>query len=292
MGAVRASSRGAPQVSPEGVLVNGVLGEVDGDLLHVATMNVRRPLPRVLTRRADRWDRRRSALMATLSRESPSVVGLQEVLPGPAQDIAAALGPEYARIGAGRGRGGRGEGCPIFFDRSRLELIDQQQLALSDSPDVAGSRSWGNPLPRAMVIGVFRDRRTRASLTVINTHLDPFSARSRVRAAEQIRREVRRRGLPAVVVGDMNAAAGSPALEAMTRGDLLTDAWTAAAERVTPLWGTYSGYRPPVRGGARIDWILTTPDIVVERVGVDARLEEGVAGSDHLPVHAAIEVPR
>ncbi|MDT3331101.1 endonuclease/exonuclease/phosphatase family protein [Microbacterium sp. KSW-18] len=272
--------------------MNPVLGEVEGDLLHVATLNVRRPLPRGLSRGADRWERRRPALLASLSRESPSVISLQEVLPGPARDIARALGGEYGRIGVGRGRGGRGEGCPIFFDRSRLELIDHQQLALSASPEVAGSRSWGNPLPRAMVIGVFRDRLARASFAVINTHLDPFSSRSRVRAAEQIRQVVRRRGLPTVVMGDMNAADGSRALEALTRGDLLTDAWTTAAERVTPPWGTYSGYRPPVRGGERIDWILTTPDVAVERVGIDARLEDGVAGSDHLPVHAAIEVPR
>ncbi|MFJ6679179.1 endonuclease/exonuclease/phosphatase family protein [Microbacterium sp. NPDC091382] len=272
--------------------MNRVLGEVDGDLLHVMTMNVRRPLPRALTRRADRWDRRRAALLVTLSRESPSALGLQEVLPGTARDIAGALGTAYARIGVGRGPRGNGEGCPIFFDHSRLELVEQHQFALSDSPEVAGSRSWGNPMPRAMVVGVFRDRRTRASFAMINTHLDPFSARSRVRAAEQIRQEVRRRGLPAVVVGDMNAAAGSPALEALTRGELLTDAWGTADERVTPLWGTYTGYRAPVRGGARIDWILTTPDIAVDRVGIDARPVDGVAGSDHLPVHAAIEVPR
>lgn len=272
--------------------MSSVLGDVDDDLLHVATFNVRRPLPRLLTRSVDRWDRRRPAMMQVLSRESPSLLGAQEVLPAPALDIRRALGPSYARIGAGRRRRGQGEGCPIFFDQTRLELLEGRQLALSDSPDEAGSRSWGNPLPRAMVVGVFRDRRTRSDLAVINTHLDPFSSRSRIRGAEAVRREVRRTGLPTVVMGDLNAGAGSPALAALQRGDLLLDAWAVAAERVTPPYGTYAGYRPPVRFGARIDWILVTTDIAVERIGIDARLEDGVAPSDHLAVHAAIEVPQ
>ncbi|MEW1833867.1 endonuclease/exonuclease/phosphatase family protein [Microbacterium sp. NPDC079995] len=272
--------------------MNPLLGSIEPPFLHIATLNIRRPMPALLSRAADRWSRRRPALRRMLGRERPAVLGTQEVFPGPAADIAEALGPSYTRIGVGRNAAGRGEGCPLFFDSRRLELLDHRQCALSDTPEVAGSRSWGNPVPRTMTIGVFRDHVTRARFAVINTHLDPFSPRSRVRSAEALRGEVRRGGLPTVVLGDLNAGADSAALRALRAGDLLTDAWGAAAERVTPAWGTYTGYRAPVRDGTRIDWILTTAEITVERIGIDPRLDDGVAPSDHLPVHAAIEVPR
>ncbi len=269
-----------------------VLGAVDPPLIHIATANIRRPVPRLLTRAADRWERRGPALARRLERERPTVLGAQEVFPGPAEMMLAALGSSYARVGEGRQRGRRGEGCPVFYDRDRLELLESRQLALSDAPEVAGSMSWGNPMPRVMVVATFRERFDGRRFSVVNTHLDPFSPRSRVRSSEAIRAAVRAAGAPAVVLGDMNAAAGSTALRALQRGDLLVDAWGAAAERVTPAWGTFAGYRAPTRGGARIDWILTTPDITVERIAIDGRPEDGIAPSDHLPLHAAIEVPR
>lgn len=272
--------------------MNRLLGTVEAPLLHVMTLNVRRPMPSLLSSPSDRWARRRPALVSMLRRESPSILCAQEVLPGPAAEIAAALGPSFARIGVGRRRGGRGEGCPVFFDRDRLELLHHRQRALSDTPDILGTRSWGNLVPRIVTVGAFRDRITGARFAVVNTHLDPFSARSRMRGVEAIRTEVRGTGHPTLVLGDMNTGAESDALRALRAGDLLTDTWTVAAERVTPAWGTYAGYRAPVRDGKRIDVILATADIEVERVGIDARTEDGIAPSDHLAVHAAFEVPR
>ena len=269
-----------------------LLGDVGGGLLHLATFNVRRPLPHFLSLPADSWDRRRQAMMRMLASEAPAVLATQEVLPSPARDILQSLGTSYTRIGVGRGRGGRGEGCPIFFDTARLELVATRQLALSDTPELPGSRSWGNLVPRIMVVGVFRHRTTGARFAVINTHLDPFSARSRLRGADAVRDEVRRLGFPAVVTGDLNAGVDSATQRALLKDDLLTDAWATADERVTPEFGTYTGYRDPIRGGARIDVILTSPDIAVDRIGIDARREDGIAPSDHLAIHAAIEVPR
>nr|WP_254050431.1 hypothetical protein [Dietzia sp. WMMA184] len=42
--------------------------------------------------------------------------------------------------------------------------------------------SWGNLIPRVMVEVHLRDRVTGHDLLVVNTHLDPLSGRSRLRA--------------------------------------------------------------------------------------------------------------
>lgn len=259
-------------------------------LLQVMTFNVRRPVGALAWRSADRWSARRPRLVQLLQTARPTVLGLQEVMPTQASDIRSALGGRYAMIGRGRGPEGRGEGCPLAYDRTRLALVEHRQWALSATPDVAGSRSWGNLVPRIAVTARFLDHDTGAEFAVVNTHLDPFSRRSRRRSAEALRTHVTGLGVPAVLIGDMNADAGSPALAALRSGGVLRDAWEVAARRASPPWGTFADYRTPRLGRPRLDWILVTAGIRVAEIAVDGARYGGGWASDHLPVHATVEV--
>lgn len=267
-----------------------VIGPVVAPDLHVMTFNVRRQIALSPGRR-DRWRVRRPLVAQLLGRERPSLLGVQEAMPDQADAILEALGRGFAFAGRGRERAGRGEGCPLFFDRERLELLDWEQIALSGQPSVAGSRSWGNPMPRMYVEATFRDRATSAEFVAMNTHLDPFSGRSRVRSADALRRRVAGHERPCIVTGDLNARPGSPALRELLADDVLRDAWSDAASRVTPAWGTHPGYRAPRIGAARIDWIVVTPGIEVRRAAINARRVDGGWPSDHLPVQVEVRIP-
>jgi endonuclease/exonuclease/phosphatase family metal-dependent hydrolase len=263
----------------------------DGDL-RVMTFNVRRRLDGPFAwPPADRWSTRRARVERMLQRERPTLLGVQEALPGQAATIVGALGAGYRYVGVGRGRGGRGEGCPVFYDAERLELHDAEQITLSDRPAEPGSRTWGNMFPRVLVRAVFTDLVSGARFVAVNTHLDPVSARSRVRSTADIRRRVGVRGLPTVVMGDMNADADSPTARELFRDGVLRDAWTAADQRVTPEWGTHAGYREPREGSRRIDWIAVTATVGVRAIGIDARRVDGGWPSDHLPVQALLRFP-
>lgn len=269
-----------------------LIGAVPAPALHVMTLNVRRRI--TPTRRVDDWARRAPLLGRLLRHELPAVIGVQEALPDQASSLGDALGEGYRRVGRGRGRDGRGEGCPVFFDTGRLELVSWTQSALSDTPDEPGSMSWGNLLPRTVVDVLLRDRATGRGIRVLNTHLDPFSARSRVRSAEHLRRLADDTSTPVVVLGDMNSLPASPVAAELYAEGMLRDAWEAADERLTPAWDTFGGYRPPRARGRRIDWIAVTRDIAVERVGVNTASVDGLWPSDHLPVQAVVrltEVP-
>lgn len=267
------------------------IGPVAAPGLHVMTFNIRRRIA-AAPRRRDRWNARRPLVGELLRRERPSLLGVQEAMPDQAAAILEALGADFAFVGRGRETGGRGEGCPLFYDVRRLELLDWEQVALSDEPLVAGSRSWGNPLPRMFVEATFRDRATSAEVTAINTHLDPFSGRSRVRAARALRLRAAAHGRPCVLTGDLNAPPDSPTLRELLSGGGLEDAWTAARTRLTPDWGTHPDYRPPRIGASRIDWIAVTPGTTVERIAVNARTVDGAWPSDHLPVQAVVRIPK
>ena len=265
-----------------------LVGPVPAPGLHVMTWNIRRPVPAALTRPADRWHHRAPRVRALLTSERPTVLCAQEVAARQFATVLEALGPGYDHVGRGRSADGGGEACPIFFDATRLELLGWEQSALSDTPHPAGSVSWGNLFPRVMVEVHLRDRVTGHDLLVVNTHLDPLSGRSRLRSARALLEVVAARGLPAVVTGDLNAGSSSPAVRALSSEGTLVDSWRVARARHSEQWGTYADYRRPRRDGARIDWILTTPDLAVTDVAINPLRHEGGWPSDHLPVHAVV----
>lgn len=266
-----------------------LLGSPSTTALHVMTLNIRRDLGALAWPRADRWEVRRSRLRALLRAEQPDVLGVQEALPAQAAEVSAALGPSFHRVGHGRLAGPRGEGCPLFYDADRLELRGWRQVALSRTPDRPGSRSWLSVSPRVVVEASFRDRRTGAVLTVLNTHLDAFSPWARLRQAQRVHDIAATSTVPVILLGDFNAPAGTAPWRALEADGILRDAWTAAVSRRTPPWSTFAGYRSP-RRGRRIDGILTSPALPVRRAGTNARQYGGGWPSDHLPVQALIDL--
>lgn len=232
---------------------------------------------------------RRDLVRAILRSEQPTILGVQEALVDQAAFVGAALGEGYDRIGVGRNRRGDGERCPLYYDARRLRLEDWSQRALSDTPLKPGSRTWGDLVPRVAVTARFTDTATGARFTVVNTHFDHLSRTARAKSAAMVNALVTESGGPAIVLGDLNARERSVPLRILTSGPL-RDAWQVAQTRLSPMWDTYSGYRPPRMTGRRIDWILVTETLQVRAIGVHAVRFRGVAASDHEPVQALVRL--
>ncbi|MFG6501860.1 endonuclease/exonuclease/phosphatase family protein [Microbacterium sp. P05] len=268
-----------------------LVGAVASPALHVMTFNVRRRMSETVPgRSADRWSTRLPILQQVLREERPTVVGVQEALPDQAAAIGEALGPSYRFVGFGRNAGRRGEACPLFFDTDRLAVQEWSQTALSERPDEPGSTSWGGLIPRVVVRALFRDRASSTVFAVWNTHLDPFSARARKRTAAMLAADAGGADVPLIVTGDFNAPAGSATWRTLLAGNRLRDAWPAAAERLTPEWGTFANYRRPRIGKGRIDGILVSDDVVVQSIGINANRTAAGWPSDHLPVQAVVQL--
>ena len=137
-----------------------------------------------------------------------------------------------------------------------------------------------------LVEAVFRDRASAARFVVIGTHFDVFSAHARLRSSDAVRARIAAHGLPAVVLGDLNATPESPPWRRLTSGDVLRDAWIATEHRLTPEWGTLSSHRRPRPAGRRIDAILVSPGIRIH-----GRPLAGPWPSDDLPVQAVVHMP-
>lgn len=268
-----------------------LIGPVEAPDVHVMTFNIRRRIVHLTGRSPDAWSRRKWVLRRLLRAESPTVLSVQEALPDQAEWVLASLGSSFRTVGRGRKVNGNGEGTPIFYDTRRLQLTDWSQQALSDTPHEPGSRSWGNLVPRIVVSASFADRETGARFSVLNTHLDPLSRKSRLHSARMLRQLVAGQSDPVVLTGDANTGIGSRPYRELVDGGLLRDVWSAAERRLTENWGTFSNYRRP-RRGRRIDWILVSSGIAVRAAGINAARFDGAAASDHEPVHASLTITR
>lgn len=245
------------------------------------------------------WQFRKHLVARAIRSEGAHVVGLQEVYWRQRQFLATAL-PEYEQFGEHRNGGRQGEATLLCYMHERFSLIEGGNVWLSDTPEVAGSKTWGNRCVRMATWARLRRRADGARMLVVNCHLDHEAEEARQRGAAQLRDLVREKAGddPAVLMGDFNTWPYTAARGILTgelefdgqRGDLW-DAWDIAAESPEDA-RTFHGWG---QGGdvgqrARIDWIMVRPRLDVRRVTRPTHCEQGRVPSDHYPVVASIGI--
>lgn len=250
--------------------------------LKVMTFNVRYPNP---GDGPDVWTARRDLLVETISRESPDVMGTQELFYEQGQYIVEKL-PAYAWFGVSRRGNNTDEHMGVFYAKDRLDPVDSGNFWLSEIPERPGSISWNMSLPRMVTWCLFQHKATGIRFMYYNTH---FAHRredepARVKSARLIaaRLALHDESLPLVLTGDFNAAAGGAAYSAFM--PMMKDAWKEAAQREGPE-GTFHGFKGTPRQD-RIDWILFRAPWRVTRAATLTVNKDGRYPSDHFPVVA------
>ena len=242
----------------------------------------------------DRWELRADKVVETIRDLDADIVGLQEALPFQIRHLLGA-NPRYAATGVSREDGRiEGEASPILYDRTRFTLADAGTFWLSDTPDEAGTNTWGAACNRVCSWARFVDLESGDAFVILNTHWDHVSQPAREKSAELIllRAEQIADGDPFVVTGDMNAAEDNKAL-----AELLGDAGderlldTYRVHHPSERAGTFTGFRTDSDGGDRkIDYVLASQGWRVTDADIDGRKIEGRYPSDHFPVWADLEV--
>ncbi len=156
------------------------------------------------------WANRRHATQNMFEAQKPDVVGVQEALLDQIQYIdSVAVG--YERIGVGRDDGAEaGEFLAIYYNATRLELLDWGTLWLSETPNEV-SRGWDAACNRTMTWAKFRDMTDSREFYFFNTHFDHQGGRAREESAKFVVEKIGEiaNDAPAVLVGDFNTTAES-----------------------------------------------------------------------------------
>ena len=233
----------------------------------------------------DNWLFRKKEVVKLLKRYHPDLLGLQEVTPIQIKDLEQSL-EEYRWFGLPRGDGKtRGERCPIFFKKERFELLTHQTFWLSETPEVAGSRSWGSACKRIVSWGKFRDRESGMVFYHFNTHFDHQSSLARRMSARLLLEKTREiaQNYPVIITGDFNARDTSePYLIITSR---FQDARKISLSPPRGPYGTSRSFIPYTPVGARIDYIFVSEQIkVLEYAVLDDTYGRNRRPSDHMPV--------
>jgi endonuclease/exonuclease/phosphatase family metal-dependent hydrolase len=253
------------------------------DQLRVATFNVRNA--KAWKDGANHWFFRREALAQLIEVMAPDVVGLQEVYAVQLRWILERL-PGYRHVGVGRVDGiSKGEFVPILYNPERLHLEGSRTRWLSDTPDVPGSKDWGNHFPRIVTMAWFTDKASGRRFGVANLHADEKDEAIRAKSGEAISRWLQEDG-PWSVVGDWNTVPGRPAIQRM-----LDAGWVDVLAHLPgdgPEARTNHDYTEQ-RDGTRIDHIFLGPAWTVREASIVREKPGGRYPSDHWPVLAVLD---
>ena len=253
--------------------------------LRIMSFNIRLPAE---SDGVDYWETRKPLAVRMLREQQPDVIGLQELVRAQADYLAREL-PQYAWFGRGREADGGGEHMGVFYRKDRLKVIESGDFWLSDTPDVAGSITWGHPHPRMVTWALFEQRSDGRRFYLFNTHL-PYrdeDEAARLKGAQAIARHLATLpdDVPVVLTGDFNTTPDSDA-HAVLAGTL-QDAWTTAP-RVEGIDATFHGFTG--KADRRIDWIFVRGAQLESITSVTTRWNNRYP-SDHFPLVATLRLP-
>ncbi|WP_054705997.1 endonuclease/exonuclease/phosphatase family protein [Bacillus sp. JCM 19041] len=152
------------------------------------------------------WTERRPTIQSFLESEDADIIGTQEVHHYQVTQLDDDL-TNYDWIGLGREGGTSGEFMAIYYKSNRFTPLESGHYWLSDTPDVIGSTTWGNSIPRMVTWAKFQEVGTDEEFYFINTHFDHQSAEARQKSAELITSKTSDydESLPMILTGDFNA---------------------------------------------------------------------------------------
>lgn len=275
----------------------------DGTLnLSVMSFNIRRGTAKD---GRNHWSFRRSLVHEIMNRYRPDILGLQEAMDFQIVALREML-TGYETVGVGSLGGSKGMHTAIFFNSARFSLSDAGTLWLSDTPEIPGSKGWGNILPRTCTWVRLVEKESQQVFDFYNAHLDHISLRARKKSAAFLMRLIHSQSFPNpfVLMGDFNARERSAPIKFL-KGEINLKTGLGVRElNPTPLLDTFRLQHPDRRNVVtfhgfrrfvfrfRVDYIFVPPCILVKDAKIIRLRWKKHYPSDHFPLLTIIELPQ
>jgi len=237
------------------------------------------------------WSRRRETCIEIIRAQSPAIICFQEMWAEQLADMEAAF-PDFDAYGIAPEILSRNPLNAIFFDRRLFRRISQGGYWLSETPHVAGSKSWNSEHVRLANWLRLEVAGTGKELRVINTHLDHVSEIARENGARMIVEDAAAypESYPQLLTGDMNCDAPTRPIAILKNGG-----WKDTYEAIhgTPDPGhtlhKFRGEEFPSEDG-KLDWVFARGDLEARDAEVIRESRNGRYPSDHYFVSAEVDI--
>ena len=218
--------------------------------------------------KGDCWGKRCQVICDQVNFMSPAIFGTQEVLHVQLQDLLHGL-HNYDYIGVARDDGKtKGEYAAIFYDKSRIRLLDHGDFWLNETPD-RPALGWDAACIRICTWGKFKDLRSGKKFYFFNLHMDHVGRVARREAARLVVSKIREiaEKRPVVLTGDFNVDQTDEIYRIFSESGILSDSYTMADIRFAEN-GTFNAFKPQLKTTSRIDHIFVSPSMKVDAYGV------------------------
>ena len=261
--------------------------------LNVMTFNIRYA---TMNDSANAWLYRKDKVASQILFHDTHILGVQEALYGQITDLVPRL-PNFKYVGVGRDDGKyKGEWSAIFYDATRLTVLENQTFWLSQTPSVAGSKSWDAAITRIVTWAKMQDRLTNQVFYVFNTHFDHIGKVARRESAKMLLDSVRAIAgdIPAIITGDFNAHPEDEPIQVVmdsTNPKALLDTKALSQSGHFGPTGTFNGFKSKETHEQPIDYIFINKKMTVLQHATLSQTWGGLFSSDHFPVFARVVLP-
>ena len=238
-------------------------------------------------------------VIVSILQKSPDLFGLNEAGKDWIDKINGILGAEYgAATGKALDNASDASYNPIYYKKSKFDLVESDTRWLSDTPDRM-SKFTDAKHYKGLTYAILRDKITGTEFMYINVHLDG----SNDGAAHNALKDVRKRqaevlktfmegyhSMPIITGGDFNEGPSSGVIAGMSQGGrsryCANIAEQKALQGTTNVTADFTSLESHT-----LDYIFVTSDsISVQKYEEWANKINGKYPSDHIPVYAEISI--
>jgi endonuclease/exonuclease/phosphatase family metal-dependent hydrolase len=254
--------------------------------LNVMTFNIRL---NIKSDSLNAWPYRKDNLASQILFYEVNLLGVQEALHDQMVDLKERL-PRFKYVGVGRDDGKeKGEYSAIFYDTTRLYVLQTETFWLSETPTVAGSKSWDAAITRIVTWAKFLDKKTKKMFFAFNTHFDHIGQVARRESAKIILQKVKEiaGNTPVIITGDFNSRPTDEPVQVVvdkTNPLHLIDTKEISATPHYGPTGTFNAFQSKERDDDPIDYIFIKGKWKVLRHATISETWNGRFASDHFAV--------
>ena len=235
------------------------------------------------------WDKRKSLAISRIQAFQPDLLGVQECRDDSQADFVKASLPDYHFYGMRReGRGDTAlEMAPVLLRKNSFQIIDQGCFWLSETPQIAGSKSWDSTFARTATWLKLLQHETGRTLTFVNTHFD-YQPAAIDESAKLLKNWLTQtdKDMSVILTGDFNADKESTAYRLLTGQGMLFDAYRQARPDGEDE-ATFHGFGKSEQMTS-IDWVLVSRHFDATEAKVDRTHVGELYPSDHYPVAVTV----
>lgn len=278
-----------------GLLILCISSETYGQKeIRVMTFNIRFDNPKDTP---NNWSNRKEKVSSQILFHEADIIGIQEALNNQLMDMERDM-PGYKFTGVGRDDGQqKGEYSCIFYNSNRLTLLASETFWLSETPTIAGSKSWDAAITRVVTWAKLKDKKSKKVFYAFNTHFDHVgkvarreSARLLLHAVDSISGKT-----PAIITGDFNAYPDDEPIQVVLDINnpqrLINSKNISATGHYGPT-GTFNAFGSKENSDKPIDYIFLKGNWIVQQHATLSQTWGGLFSSDHFPVFARLTLEK